>query len=118
MHNRKLLLSLVFAALVFTVSCESDDQIPGGCSGAVNSATQVGNNINITGSFSQGQPIIRLTRNGVNNEIPAATYDNGTASFGIGGVAKGQYTLTWILSCFNDQGEVVMTSSITSITIT
>jgi hypothetical protein len=113
-HIRHLLL---LGAALGVISC-SEDNLPGGCSGNVATETQQGNAINATGSFKGGQPIMRLTQNGANQQYVAGNYDNGTASFDITGVAKGTYTVTWILSCDNGDGEVVMTSTGKNITIT
>ena len=117
-HMRHSLQALLLGAALAGMSCHSDDTLAGGCSGSVASETQQGNTINATGSFKGGQPIMRLTQNGVNRQIPAGNYNNGSASFDITGVAKGTYTVTWILSCDNGDGEVVMTSGVTTITIT
>lgn len=61
---------------------------------------------------------MQVTQNDVTQSFVADTYDRSTASIDITGLAKGTYTVTWILSCFNEDFEVTMTSSIKSITIT
>jgi hypothetical protein len=117
MRLNQLRYGILVVAALTVASCDDDDTLPGGCSGHVASQIQNGNKIQILGSFADGQPIMRLTKNGVNNEIAATDYDDVGAEFDITGVAKGTYTATWILSCFNEEGEVVMTSGVTTVTI-
>jgi hypothetical protein len=110
---------LVLGAAVGAMSCgDSEDKVAGGCDGSVATEAQEGNKINLTGNFAGGQPIMQVTQNDVTQSFVADTYDKGTASIDITGLAKGTYTVTWILSCFNEDGEVTMTSTIKNITIT
>lgn len=117
MHPRAIRGAILLAAALLVSGCDSEDTVAGGCSGSVSTATQQGTTVNVTGHFSGGQPIMRLTQNGVDQQYPANNYDNGTASFNVSSVAKGTYTVTWILSCDNADGEVVMTSTIKTFTI-
>ncbi|HEY4101808.1 MAG TPA: hypothetical protein VGM20_13120 [Gemmatimonadales bacterium] len=118
MRSRFVALPLL-ATLTFLISnCgDGEDKVAGGCTGSVATATQVGNAVNITGSFGAGQPIMELSMNGTDHNFVSQSYSASTASFDITGFAKGQYTVTWILSCFNEDGEVTISSPVKTFTI-
>ena len=120
MRTRLLMIPAALALAALSVSCSgSDSTVSGGCSGKVTSESQSGKTVTINGNFASGQPIMELSQNGnrIATEV-AVNYTSGQATFDVTGLATGTYTVQWVISCFNEDGEVVMSSTITTVNIT
>ena len=93
---------VVVAFTVFAAAACSNNG--GSCSGEVDTAAQIGNTFHVAGNFQNGQPVLTLTMNGTSTVIAASTNTVDQAEFDITGLAKGVYSASWEMSCYNESG--------------
>ena len=110
------MVAVAVAVALGVAACSDSMTGADDCNGGVSTAVQEGNTIKATGAFNGGQPVINLTLNGQITELAATTYDEEQATFDIGDLDPGTYTVKWFISCF-DTGEQDLESNVTQIVI-
>ena len=99
--------AFILLVLGLGASC-GDENDASTCSGSVDDVmSSAAGTITITGDFSAGQPIAEITQAGGIMLHPAAQYTDTTATFT--GLPTGMHTVNWLLSCFDNSGQVTMT---------
>lgn len=94
--------------LTFALLASCGEEGDSTCSGSVDDVMAgAPGTISITGDFSAGQPIAQVPQGGGIMLYPAASYTATTATFT--GLPSGMYSVNWLLSCFDNSGQVSMT---------
>ena len=90
--------AVFLAACTMAIGCSSNAGED--CRATISTVTQTGNTLDAKGSYTDGQPVLMLSQNGMSiRTIDAATTDDNDATFDITGLAKGAYSATWTMSC-------------------